>query len=70
MGLCRAIFYPFAGDKRSRMNVASIRLTHTKNEWNLITRVWTFYYSCFDNLSRETYAKHIVGPSIVVARKP
>ena len=53
-----------------RMNVASIRLTPTKNEWNLITRVWTFYYSCFDNLSRETYAKHIVGPSIVVARKP
>ena len=53
-----------------RMYLASIRLTSTKNEWNLITRVWTFYHSCFDNLSHETYAKHIVGPSIVVARKP
>ena len=26
------------------------------------------YHSCFDNLSRETYAKHIAGPTIVVAR--
>ena len=54
-----------------RMYVASIRLDYLLEcmectERTLITRVWTFYHSlsdhaCFDNLSRETYAKHSAG---------
>ena len=42
---------------------------------NLIARFWTFCHSCFDSLSCNTYAQHIVWakafwPSNVVARTP
>ena len=35
-------------------------------EHNLIMCIWTFYHllsdhACFDHMSRETYAKYIIG---------